>query len=90
MTAEERFDQIMEEKQREKTTEKEPEYKRGEERYFYCATPDCNGVEGRCWLCGGLWAECLCGDNDRDCSCGKRATRPDNKGGNREHSNDQT
>lgn len=47
--------------------------KRGDVNLTGCGTPYCNGVEGRCWLCGGAWSECLCGFRNGDCLCGIHA-----------------
>jgi len=35
--------------------------KRGETEGFAHLDYLCNGIEGRCWLCGGRWSECQCG-----------------------------
>ena len=45
--------------------------KRGETEVFSHLDYLCHGIEGRCWLCGGRWSECQCGDYNFDaCICG--------------------
>jgi hypothetical protein len=49
--------------------------RRGAYLTFVCGTKYCDGVEGRCLLCGGAYSECRCGVSDFDaCLCGARAT----------------
>jgi len=45
--------------------------KLGEFIYFTHLDDCCEGMEGRCGLCGGLFGECQCGDCNYDaCVCG--------------------
>ncbi|MDY6957733.1 MAG: hypothetical protein SVK08_01115 [Halobacteriota archaeon] len=44
--------------------------KRGEVRSISCGTPYCRGLEGRCFVCGGMWSDCDCHCNLHDaCIC---------------------
>ena len=49
--------------------------KRGKQIWTHCSTPYCYGWQGRCYLCGGDYEECMCGDSNFDaCICGAHAT----------------
>lgn len=48
--------------------------KRGEQTWSRCTTEHCSGSRGRCYLCGGEYEECMCGDSNLDaCICSARA-----------------
>lgn len=44
--------------------------RRGEYTYMGCSTEYCSGNKGRCWFCGGVYADCKCQSSFFDtCIC---------------------